>query len=570
MTKKLTFGIIALLLNFCTYAQTVVIGAGSQSGTASNGATGDPGPMYRSGSTSNFVYSTHHYLYTQAELSLAGFPIGSTITGLAWNKSNNAASNANFLFQIWLKNSSLTTVTPPPQTLAALTTGATAVYNSSATSLPATIGFINFPLSTPFIYTGGALEITVNFDMSSGTSPWTTDGVSWLKDPVTNSTLSYCGSTANTTLSNLRTVRPQLQITYSACNAPTGVNATTITQTSATIGWTAVSGSLGYEYIVDQNPGSPSGSGMSISGTSQSIPGLSSNTTYYFHIRNKCSTAFSNWVNYAFTTDDAYCKAPGNILFGNIGSKTADAMWSLVSTATSYDYYVDVTSVPPVAGNPGIKQTTNISAFLTGLSPDTKHYFFVRSVCLAGADSSVWKIDSFVTNKNCPMPDVQLFNVTNTAANAVWFRIPSAIAYEYAVTDNATTPAFGTPTTDTVATLVIDEHKKKQFVHVRAKCNSQFVFSDWYTEVLKDETSVPGYAEISSPAIYPNPVSGELFVAGAMNTHLTVTDVKGTVVKEADITTATYKMDCRALVPGLYILNMRSAAGISRVKFTKL
>ena len=196
MVKKLLLSITALLLTFSIYAQTVVIGAGAQSGTSSNGATGDPGPMYRSSPTSNFVYSMHHYLYTQAELSTAGIPVGAVITNLAWNKDNNAASNANFLFQIWMKNSALTTVQTPPQTLTALTTGSTSVYNSAATSLSATIGYVDFLLTTPFIYTGGALEITVNFNMSSGSSPWTTAGVSWKKDPATNRTLSYCNSTA--------------------------------------------------------------------------------------------------------------------------------------------------------------------------------------------------------------------------------------------------------------------------------------------------------------------------------------------------------------------------------------
>ncbi|MBL0054128.1 MAG: hypothetical protein IPP29_22925 [Bacteroidetes bacterium] len=76
-------------------------------------------------------------------------------------------------------------------------------------------GWREITLTTPFLYTGGALEISVNFDISQGVSPWTTAGFSWKKDNATGRTLSYVGSTAPlTTLPNLRTVRAQLQITH--------------------------------------------------------------------------------------------------------------------------------------------------------------------------------------------------------------------------------------------------------------------------------------------------------------------------------------------------------------------
>lgn len=231
MKRLLLF--LILLGGGMSFAQTpIIIGAGTQSGTSSNGATGDPGPMYRSSASSNFVYSRHHYLYTSSEL--AALPTGAVITEIAWNKDNNAASNANFLFEIYMANSSLTSVQTPPQTWANLTAGSTQVYSSSNTSVSSAIGWVAFPLTTPFVYTGGALEISVNFDMSSGTNPWTTAGFSWVKDPISNRTLSYCGSTASTTLNNARTVRPQIRITYvpgGPCTIPPTAGTATASRT---------------------------------------------------------------------------------------------------------------------------------------------------------------------------------------------------------------------------------------------------------------------------------------------------------------------------------------------------
>lgn len=77
------------------------------------------------------------------------------------------------------------------------------------------IGWHQVTFNAPFVYSGGALEIATNFDISQGTTPWTTAGFSWKKDPMTNVTLSYCGSAApGAVLPNLRTVRSQIKIGY--------------------------------------------------------------------------------------------------------------------------------------------------------------------------------------------------------------------------------------------------------------------------------------------------------------------------------------------------------------------
>lgn len=206
-------------LNSILAQSTAIIGAGSQSGTSANSATGDPGPIYRSGATSNFIYSRHHYLYTQSELAAAGIFPGVYITMLSWYKDNAAAFNNAAAFEIWMKNSSLTAVQTPTQTWATLTTGSTQVFGSNVL-LTAAIGFVDFNCTAPFLYTGGALEISVSYNHSSSASPWSTLGVSWLKDPISNRTISYCGSTASTNLANARTVRPQIKFTYTQNKAP--------------------------------------------------------------------------------------------------------------------------------------------------------------------------------------------------------------------------------------------------------------------------------------------------------------------------------------------------------------
>ena len=213
----LLFISLIFLLNNVVYSQApIIIGAGALSGTSANSATGDCGPMYRSSATSTFIFARHHYLYTAAELAAAGLTPGSLITELAWNKDNACAFSGPAAFEIWMKNSSLTTVQTPPQTWSTLITGSTRVYNNTSYVMGAAIGYVSFLFSTPFIYTGGAIEISTNYDHSATTTPWSTLGLSWKKDNTTGTTISISGVAASTSLSAARTVRPQLRITWIA------------------------------------------------------------------------------------------------------------------------------------------------------------------------------------------------------------------------------------------------------------------------------------------------------------------------------------------------------------------
>jgi hypothetical protein len=295
------------LLPFFGNGQTIIIGAGSQSGTSSNSATGDPGPAYRSTSTSNYVYSRHHYLYTQTELAAAGITPGSMISEVSWYMDNGAGTNGPADFEIWLKNSSLTTVQAPPQLWSDLTTGATQTYSQPTTIAPTT-GWVVFTLTTPFLYTGDALEISTAFDISGGTSPWTTAGFSWKKDPSTNTTISYVNSTPGTTLNNLRTVRPQIRIVYSpssACTSPPTPGTLTSNQTGAICAGTVVNLSLtgssygsGQTYQLEDST-TASGTWASSGASSASPPTtVTPPTTTYYRIAVTCSgvTTYTNAV----------------------------------------------------------------------------------------------------------------------------------------------------------------------------------------------------------------------------------------------------------------------------------
>jgi hypothetical protein len=80
-------------------------------------------------------------------------------------------------------------------------------------------------------------------------------------------------------------------------------NASEITETSATVNWSAIPGSLNYEYVLDNNAADPAGAGTATTALTYNAGPLTASTTYYFHIRNNCDGAgFSSWTTISITT----------------------------------------------------------------------------------------------------------------------------------------------------------------------------------------------------------------------------------------------------------------------------
>lgn len=91
-----------------------------------------------------------------------------------------------------------------------------------------------------------------------------------------------------------------------ACGAPAGLSSSNVTQTSATVSWTAVSGATSYS--VDYKPTSSTAwisAATNTTGTSVNLSGLSAGTVYDWRVRATCSSGTSSYVSSQFTTTAA-------------------------------------------------------------------------------------------------------------------------------------------------------------------------------------------------------------------------------------------------------------------------
>lgn len=231
----------AILSNQRTFGQTVVINTGTAGTPAYNA-----GPIYRSSASSAYDASRYSYLYTQAELAAAGIFTGSIITELGWTKNNTVSSNGGAIFRIYTKNSTGSDYTQASASWASLNAGTTLVYENLNQSVPATAfpNYITYTLSTPFIYTGGDIEIQTEWDCSQITGNPSTGSYDWMWSTVTDkiygtgqTSLTGAGTLSSTTnsISTIDDRRPFIQITFTpgtACVNPPTTGTTTVSPSS--------------------------------------------------------------------------------------------------------------------------------------------------------------------------------------------------------------------------------------------------------------------------------------------------------------------------------------------------
>ena len=180
-------------------------------------------------------------------------------------------------------------------------------------------------------------------------------------------------------------------IYYSSCTQPSNLNMTNLAPNSATANWNAVTGSTGYEYVVNTSATAPTGAGTPTTATTANIPGLTPSTTYYLHVRNKCSaTNFSSWSTLQFNTPSC-ASAPTPTVTG-ITQTSANINWTTAPGNNGYEIAVNTSATPPATGTP----VTGNTYPATGLTHSTVYYVHLRVNC-GGGNYSPWVTVSFTT-----------------------------------------------------------------------------------------------------------------------------------------------------------------------------
>lgn len=224
--KKLILLLLLISTTFVVSQETITIGT-STSSSASRG------PFQRSDTGSSSVFSRAVLHYTADELSTMS---SSTITEIKFDlgSTNIITATGDATLVIYMKNSSATEVVGSGTSWVDAISGATQVgsYTFNTTNnFPGVKGLMSFPLSSNFNYTGGALEIAVDWDCSNlvpldAATPnqlFSGNGsLNWRWEATSHVSLNVkAGSSgAPSTFSTPKSERANIQIVYTSSTTP--------------------------------------------------------------------------------------------------------------------------------------------------------------------------------------------------------------------------------------------------------------------------------------------------------------------------------------------------------------
>jgi len=228
------------------------------------------------------------------------------------------------------------------------------------------------------------------------------------------------GTSANSSTINV-TLNPATPL------APVASAASSITTTSFTANWAASATATSYTLYVN---------GTSVytgSNTSFSKTGLTAGTayTYYVTATNVTGTSPNSSTINVNTVPSASVATAAT----NVGSTTFTANWGAVTGATSYNLFVDGTSVYT-----GASTTANV----TGVSAGTSHNYYVTAINSGGTSVNSNTIN-LLTIPAAPVASAAT-SLTATSFSANWATVTGATSYKLII-DGGTAIDVGTALT---------------------------------------------------------------------------------------------------------------------------
>ncbi|MBP6025188.1 T9SS type A sorting domain-containing protein [Ferruginibacter sp.] len=203
--------------------------------------------------------------------------------------------------------------------------------------------------------------------------------------------------------------------TPALCGDPTGLAASAITNTTATVSWTAVANAVSYDvdYQVT-GAGTWTNAATATATTSVNLSGLTQGTAYSWRVRATCAAGSGNYTTSSFTTT-APCGTPTGLVSSAVTSSTATVSWSAVSGATSYavDYKLNASGTWTSA----TASTAATSVNLSGLTASSLYDWRVSATCASG--TSAFGTAQFTTTAVNTCVDILEPNGTSATAGAI-------------------------------------------------------------------------------------------------------------------------------------------------------
>jgi hypothetical protein len=234
-------------------------------------------------------------------------------------------------------------------------------------------------------------------------------------------------------LSSFTTIAPPV------CNPPSNVTANNVTNTGASLSWTANAGSSLYRIFLTKQ-GATAASVYSTSNTFYNFGGLTPNTTYTYSVASVCSGFVgASSTPATFTTSAASnCVAPAGFTASNVTAYGANFSWTAVQGVTLYrlSRVVSGSTVTPV-----LASTSATTFTTTSLSPSTTYIYTISSVCagVTGPVSAAITVTTSAAPACNPPTNVTVSNIDVQKATVSWTPASGATYYRITMQPSNTT-----------------------------------------------------------------------------------------------------------------------------------
>jgi hypothetical protein len=385
------------------------------------------------------------------------------------------------------------------------------------------------------------------------------------------------------------------------CNAPTGMTTTSITQTSATASWNAVSGAVNYT-LQWRKVGDLTWSNTTLAATSHNITGLTANTNYEWQVRTNCSgnnSAFTASTNF---TTLIVCNTPGSLSTTNVSTTVATCNWGAVPGAVDYTLEYKTSASPTWTA----VTTTNTTYQLTGLVASTAYNWRVRANCGGGNNSAFGSTQNFTTTASCTDPnesnnssttatgltigtpklgricgagDVDWFKVTLSGTTNIRFtlsQLPQNYNLELYINGTFVTGSYQSGTNNDV---IIRNGQTANTLYYRVYgYNNVFdnlldyqVLAETSHVAYKDENAVISEGNVMVQ-LYPNPATDHFFLAfdptltGSLN--IQVVDMNGRVMyqNESSVPYDKLQIATSEWTNGIYLIKVIHSGQVQQMK----
>ena len=368
-------------------------------------------------------------------------------------------------------------------------------------------------------------------------------------------------------------------ITPNTCLAPTGVTASNVTQTSATITWTAGGTETAWELQYKTAAASNWSNAINVTGTpSYNLTGLTAGTQYQVRVHAVCSaTETSNWSGIAtFTTSQASVTPPTvTTNDATVITQTTAVLNGTVAagseaiTSQGFEWKATVGGSYAAVNATG----TTMSYNLQGLTQNTGYTFRAFAITASGTTYGAEK--TFTTTNEqptCPAPiNVTASNITETTAVVSWTQPDNtANSWDVLYKESAASSWYTATTSNNPYTLAGLTANTSYDVQIIAHCTNGQT-SDPSATITLMTVGIDNYTLDNTVTVYPNPTTGVVQIKNEelRMKSVEVYDVYGKLLHAMSVNDHTANLDLSGYAKGTYFVKVTTEKGVVTKRVVK-